>query len=457
MTHFTTPRMSRKPVGPTLSIVLGGAALATAITLMVLAGSDRPLAGLQISASLLLVCVAFATEHNTYRDIPWLTRPAIAISGSTLVASIATATMSETDYELYLTLWLALVAGMIFSFIFSGRLHSRALAPAKEASASSVQSWSILVLGMAVAAALFFFATQGVPALSGNVEQGRVDAAVEGTGYFRLVAYMAGPASIALVATRHRLAIPAVVTAAVIIAGMANRSPFLYLLIPLAFVLTDSRRFRLTTPKLLLVATVVATVILGFGTFRIFSQEEFAKYAEYQQAIASRDYLKVALTSLTHYAQVVPENQVLTSRLVDTGALPLQWGSTYLTLFISALPGEQLSPDRLIRAASGSSFVGGGTPPTLAGEGYMNFGLIGTFAAGFVVVFLLRFWADRWQQVKNVEKFGQSSRLHAALYGYFLCWVVGSPVAGLAGASTVPLAGAIVLVFLVTRRKGRIA
>lgn len=454
MSHEPAVRLAMSSKFPTIALSVSSAIVAL-VTWFLLAVSDRPLAGVQAAVSLLLICSAFVSEHGAYRGIPWLVRPAIAISTSTLAAAISTATLSDDDYESYLTLWIVLAAGMIVSFIFSGRVRARRKPPVLILRTDAISRWSLMVLAASTLAALIFFATQGVPALSGNVEQSRVDAAVEGTGYFRLVAYMAGPASIALVAVRHRLALPSVITAVLIITGMANRSPYLYLLIPLAFVITETRRFKLSTPKLLLVGAVVASVILGFGTFRIFSQEEFAKYAEYQHAIAANDYLQVALTSLTHYAQVVPENQVLTTRLVDAGSVPLQWGSTYLTLFISALPGEQLSPDRLIRAASGSSFVGGGTPPTLAGEGYMNFGLIGVFVAGFVVVYLLRFWADRWQQVKDVEQFGETARSQAALYGYFLCWVVGTPVAGLAGASTVPLAGAIVLIILLTRGRNR--
>ena len=41
-----------------------------------------------------------------------------------------------------------------------------------------------------------FFAWKGIPLLSGNMEQGRVDASTPGTGYFRLMAYLTIPAAL---------------------------------------------------------------------------------------------------------------------------------------------------------------------------------------------------------------------------------------------------------------------
>jgi hypothetical protein len=306
-------------------------------------------------------------------------------------------------------------------------------------------SW--VVFTISGLAAGVFFAWKGVPVLGASVEQGRVDAASEGTGYFRLLAYMGIPAAHMLVALRRRHAVWVVIGTTLVILGLANRSPLLYLYVPLLMIVFDRGKIRLTTPRVLAAVAAIGMVIVSIGTFRVFSQTDFARYQEFRGDIATGDYIGVATTTFTHYAQVVTENAVLTKSLVDDGSISLQYGSTYLTLFLTALPGEQLSLDRIIKLASGKTFVGGGTPPTLMGEGYVNFGLLGAMAAGAVIVILLEYWARRYAE--SIESGDESLRgATAAIYGYTLCWVVGSQVAGLTGASTVPLAGAIVLVTL---------
>lgn len=448
---MTNQKTGRVPTSERVTGVL--MILIAIVTPVALIATTSPLAGWQISLTLLFVVVAVATEWRVYDQIPWLARPSIAIAGSTVVASVAVGDLSTQDYSRYLVLWSVLVAGMIVGSVLTGRT-GMPLEVQRVFDSRAVDTWSLAVMAVATVAAAYFFATQGVPALAGNVEQSRVDAAVEGTGYFRLLAYMAGPATVMLFATKHRMRFIALVLTILIITGMANRSPYLYLLVPLVFVVTTRSRLRLSSGRIVGAAVMIGALIIGFGTFRVFSQEEFARYAEYRDAIATNDVVAVAITSLTNYAEVVPRNQVLTSKLVDTGSIPLQWGSTYGTLFISALPGEQLSLDRQIRNASGSTFVGGGTPPTLAGEGYVNFGLAGTFAAGVFVVSLLRYWARRYDRALACSSDNALARGYAAVYGYMLCWVVGAPVAGLAGASTVPLAGAILIVILRARGGG---
>src|SRR5207244_4134209 len=89
--------------------------------------------------------------------------------------------------------------------------------------------------------------------------------------------------------------------------------------------------------------------IAAIGTYRIISQAEFTKYSEYKGALATKNYPDVAWISVTHYARTVPANAVLTKQLVDEHLIPYQFGKTYFTLFLTALPGQQLSPDLMIK------------------------------------------------------------------------------------------------------------
>lgn len=425
--------------------------------------AESALIAIHATLATLLIMVAVATEAGVYTQIPWILRPSIAASLPTVGLSLAAGIMPEADYWVFLRLWSVLVGGMIVASVLAFRVQrSRPGAEPFSVAGESIDlrklaTLSGFLMGVAMVAAVVFFSAQGVPALSGNVEQGRVDAAVEGTGYFRLLAYMSGPATIGLFVARSRWRFVGLFVAFLIITGMANRSPYIYLFVPVLMVVASRSSFKITTLRVAAVAAALVTLIVGFGTFRVFSQEDFRNYDEYATPLAEGDILGVASASVSNYLSVVPENQVLTWNLVDSGLLELKWGSTYATLLITALPGEQLSLDRQIRMASGRTFLGGGTPPTLAGEGFVNFGYIGTFGAGFFLVALGRYWAKRLHEAQLSATDGVL-RGYAAVYGYILCWVVGSPIGGLAGASTVPLAGLLVLVALraSAARKGQV-
>jgi oligosaccharide repeat unit polymerase len=422
--------------------------VAIAISLTIwLVSQPQPLMGLQIALSILLVVLCGSLDFARDRDLPFLIRPASAVTASVIVGSIAAPTLGWDQYRDFMILWVCLVIGVILGVLatqsdtlFEGR-QFRAI------DRSLLVRLSKLTLIVSAFSAGAFFAWQGIPALGGNVEQGRVDAAVSGSGYLRLVAYLSIPAVHMLFAARHRLAVPALCFSLLVILGLANRSPLLYLFVPLLLVFGAQKRFRLSSMRIIGAVAIAAVLVLSIGTFRVFSEDQFVRYDEYRVDLSTGNYLGVATTTLTQYAEVVADNAVLTKTLVDEGAIPLKFGSTYITLFISAFPGEQLSLDRLIKQTSGASFVGGGTPPTLMGEAYVNFGIPGVIGIGIFVVGLLRYWSDRY---RRSVKFGDPliRDTTAGVYGYMLCWVVGSPVAGLAGASTLPLAGAILIVLL---------
>ena len=436
---FRSGRTSRWLLPAGLAAVAGGAGIALG------GGPTTSLVTLQLAIGLLVVVIVVTLDFRRDTQLPVLMRPGTAIVVSFLVGSVSAPALSRADYTAYLTMWSALAAGIVLGLLItqsavgSGSKEQIGFDPRRTA------NLSLIVIAISMVSALIFFAWQGVPALQSNIEQARVDAAAAGTGYVRLLAYIGLVGVQGLFAIRHRLASPSLLIVTAIILAMGNRSPLLYLYIPVAFVLFDQKRIKVTAPRIVLSVLVLLAVIASIGVYRVFSQSQFASYAEYRSAIASRDYAAVALTSLTHYADVIPENAVLTKHLVDDGKLEHKYGATYLTLFISALPGQQLSLDREIKQVSGAQFIGGGTPPTLMGEGYVNFGLPGTILSGAFIVWLSRYWSRRYASTTTS---GQTplSALTASTYGYIICWVVGSPVAGLAGASTVPLAGAILLI-----------
>ncbi len=395
----------------------------------------------QIALGVVLVAVVFLIDDDA-AAIPRVLRPAPLIFLSALVGSLSVGLLSDDQYEsAYVGMWLCQITGFLLAIVWRPKLSRPLKSASRESYPSLVDRYAVWMFWIGVASGSAFFAVKGIPLFSGAVEQGRVDVATSGTGYFRLLAFMAGPAAVLLAAVRGRRSWPYVLAAAALIALFGNRIPLVYLGLPIVAMVAIVGH-RLTSRHLIATAAIALAAVAAVGTYRVFSQPDFRSYEEYRVDLAQDDKLGVALTSVTHYAEVVPANAVLVKQLVDNDKIPYKYGTTYGTLFLSALPGEQLSPDLLIKQVSGREFVGGGTPPTLMGEGYMNFGYPGIIFGAFLVMWLARYWAS--VAIQSVGR-GQG-KVNAAIYGYVITWCTVAQVGGLAGAATIPLAGFLLLI-----------
>ena len=250
--------------------------------------------------------------------------------------------------------------------------------------------------------------------------------------------------SLLLLAVHARWARIAVVSSVCITLAFANRSPLLYLIVPLVVLLHISNPTKWRSSRIALCALAVLAIVASMGTYRALSQDDFRNYTEYRAAIAANDLFMVATIGVTHYADIVPQNAALSKDLLDQHLIEQKWGLSYLALIYTALPGEQLSLDREIKQTTGKTFVGGGTPPTLAGEGYINFGYVGVVLSG-VMLSVMIVWASRFIVGSHTVL---ASRVGAVVYGYAVAWVAGAQVAGFTGASTFPLCGAALLVVM---------
>lgn len=428
----------------TIMLVLLGAVITCALTASWVLTFSNIFLSIHLSVMTLLFTLVVSLEWRRNERLPLLVSPGMAILASIAFGSVAAFQFSADDYNSYLQLWILQGLGVVVGLFLTQTpvVGISSKNSFTRAGAVTLLSQAICIVGFI--SAVLFFAVYGIPALSGNIEQGRVDAAAEGTGYLRLVAYLMIPASLLMIAVRASYRWVWFILTLAVVLGLANRSPLVYLLVPLLFIAFSRNKIRLTSFRILLAAAIVLAGVAGVGALRIFSQDEFTKYDEYRDDLAEGDFIGVAMTSLTHYSAVVADNAVLSKNLIDSGALEHKWGGSYLTLFISALPGEQLSLDRVIKATTGKTFIGGGTPPTLMGEGYINFGPAGTVAGAAGIVILTRLWGDRYARA-GVARGSINDGVLALIYGYVLTWACLSQVAGLAGASTFPLAGALTL------------
>lgn len=412
-----------------------------------------------VTQALILASIAFIgfkSWTSGRKVVPFVLSPGAILTASVLVGSLAAYTLDEADLQQYAGMWFLQALGMILGLYFSSMLTSRDVRLVRlVVDEKLLRTLSVALMGVSVLSALMFFAKQGVPILMNDIEQGRVDAAAGGTGYFRLLAYMSVPAAVMMFAISAKERWIFISLALFIVVALANRSPILYLAVPLVFGYVIAINRRVKSMRIIAMSAAFASVIVGIGTYRIVSQAEFVKYSEYRSDLVEGNIVGVAVTSFNHYARVVADNAVLSKYLVDNDRLDYKFGSSYFTLFATALPGEQLSLDREIKLVSGKRFIGGGTPPTLMGEGYINFGFLGVLVSAGVAAFILQFWHGI-----VFKSFGCSSKVAfcvaATVYGFFCCWVIMSQVAGFAGASSFPMAMAVVItVFwkLVTKRQ----
>jgi hypothetical protein len=448
------PRSAALVALPVLGVV--GAAVLGAL----IAGFGIPARPIQVVAGLALAWFAYTNVDRDAAAIPHALRPTATLLGSLVVGSVSVSLLTDAEYTTYATMWALQLLGFALGYVAIPSLAraripaSASLNPARLATLA-YGFWVLCAL-----AALAFFKLKGIPALGADVEQARVDASSTGTGYLRLIANMTTPTALLLIAVRHRFAMPVLIATVLLLLGFGNRIPVVYLVFPLVVMAAVTKaplpltRRPITSGAIFGIGALLIVLVGALGTYRIASQKDFANYAEYRKPLADHDYAAVSLIAITHYAAVVPANMVLTKRLVDQGRVPQQWGATYATLFTSALPGRQLSPDLLIKQASGKDFVGGGTPPTLAGEGYMNFRWIGVVTAGLLAMLLARWWGARVEQAaRRVSVL--DTRVVAVIFGYVLTWTFVSQVGGLAGAATTPLAGFLTLLALRRLSSGR--
>lgn len=412
-----------------------------------------------VTQAVILASIAFIGFKSWIgggRVVPFVLSPGAILTASVLVGSLSAYTLDDVDLQQYAGMWflqaLGMITGLYFASIQTGKDQRLMRLMVDE---KLVRTLSIGLMGVSVFSAMLFFAKQGIPILMNDIEQGRVDAAAGGTGYFRLLAYMSVPAAVMMFAVSARERWLFIALALLIVVALANRSPILYLVVPLVFGYVIAINRRVKSIRIIAMSLAFASVIVGIGTYRIVSQAEFIKYSEYRSDLAEGNIAGVAATSFNHYARVVADNAVLSKYLVDSGRMDHKFGASYFTLFATALPGEQLSLDREIKLVSGKRFIGGGTPPTLMGEGYINFGFLGILISAGVAAFILQYWHGI-----VFKSFKHSSKIAfcvgATVYGFFCCWVIMSQVAGFAGASSFPMAMAVVITIfwkLVTKRQ----
>lgn len=385
------------------------------------------------------------------RKIPFLVSPPVVLFGAPALAAAGFASSRQAEageFGEYLALIGPAVLGISCGALVGGILpRQRSKRPSYGSPATWV--WAMALVG--AGAMSTYVLLLGSPLSAANVETARAEA---GAGYLRVLGHVTIPAAVIATAyaVRHRYAITG--TAILSIALLGNRSPLVYLIGTLllgSMLRHDGRRPKYdhagqdrTRPGVMVAVGVAALllVVIGGAVLRVVLTPDYREYEEYSEDLATGDYLGIGIWSLRHYGGTVGTNGLTTKALVDEGALAEQRGLSYLSGVITALPGEQLTLDLKIKEAARASFIGGGIPPTLAGEGYANFGVTGSFAGAAVLAAVYVLIAR--QALRG------TSPLDQYIYGYMTIYFCLAQVAGIAGASPLPLL--LLLTLLASRR-----
>lgn len=386
--------------------------------------------------------------------IPYWISPPVVIFGAPALAAagfVVSGNASHPQLTEYFSLVGPSALGLSMGALVAGIIPSKVPRAGRR---SSPVPWVWFLVGLGVAATAIHILRVGSPLAASNVEIARAGA---GSGYLRVLGHSVLPAALIAFSYRTRRRRLIALTALIGIALFGNRSPLVYLLgaLVVGSYLSDraasntssggspqrssTRLSRLTTATMAVV--ILSSVVLGGAVLRVVLTPDYRDYDEYAAPLREGDYVGIGLWSLRHYAFTVGQNAVLTKSLVDDDHLPQAYGASYLSGLLTAIPGEQLTLDRRIKDAAGADFIGGGIPPTLAGEGYVNFGFPGVFIGSFLVGFIHLRLARRVLKAR--------SPMDPYIYGYSVVYVCLSQVAGIAGASPLPL---IVFLGLLTAR-----
>lgn len=164
-----------------------------------------------------------------------------------------------------------------------------------------------------------------------------------------------------------------------------SRTPILRLFIIMVFIYNNKKKIKLKTAFLLVIISIsVLSVLLIFRTSLSGGNISFFN------SLFSN--LQIGTINFNYVHNTFP-------RIV-----PYQKGTSFLINIKMMLPGDDPDFTLWLKRVIGISFSGGGVTPTIFGEGYLNFGMIGGYIEIFIIGLLGRKF-DKNYLDKNLNTF----------------------------------------------------
>lgn len=236
----------------------------------------------------------------------------------------------------------------------------------------------IFALGAAAMAA-YWVKAGGVPILKADLENSRIEA-LTGSGVPFYLSMLMMPATWLALAkdsgASRRTQILMLSAGSLLLFSTGWRNTVFAFIVVAILIWYYTRGIRAAH---VVAAGVIAVLgVIGVGLYRVYSSG-ITSYRTYQ-LLVSGDVLGAITAYLQTYADAFGRNLAAVFQVVPT-TLPYQYGETLIWNFLALTPGHVREPfDFVLKNAAGQGFEGGGLPPTLIGEWFINFGWIGIVA-----------------------------------------------------------------------------
>ncbi|QJC51114.1 O-antigen polysaccharide polymerase Wzy [Paenibacillus albicereus] len=188
------------------------------------------------------------------------------------------------------------------------------------------------------------------------------------------------------------------------------------------------------------IGALIISLIAGLGLLRIRSSN--SKFV-LNDMMAQGDYFGAFIQYLYNYPVVFGKDilSAVISQLPNS-AMPLQYGKTFFWNFQTMIPGNDAQPfDFILKVALRRGFDGGGLPPTLLGDLYINFSTAGIVLGMLILGFI-------WSMLHHLLLRNKSNILGliAAITIYFLSVSIRGGIENVT-LMTTWLCGSAVLIF----------
>ncbi|MFB1097897.1 O-antigen polymerase [Terribacillus sp. JSM ZJ617] len=328
----------------------------------------------------------------------------------------------------------------------------------------SLQFEKLLFIIGFVGYCLYIIQIGQIPLLMNNLEQARVDASLKGGAILNILSYFLIFSStigflnymiikVKKLNIKHHSIIRYLLAIAFLL-SLGNRAPVFSLLFSslLIFIFVKYKG-KIKLPRLLLIGVLsglgVFIFVGGFGAYRVINTTSFHSYPEFSNYLDSNNYLGLMYYVFTHYLTVGFEN-FMRVLVVVPDILNFRFGTSYFDSLLTILPGTQYTLDMQIKMALNQTYLGGGTVPSVLGEAFANFGVLGWFIVPFISMFLLKLLYNAYQ--------GSSNNLfNIVIYIYLLNHFSNSLLSGLAASSILPFVTIFIYLtygYFISKRKG---
>ncbi|WP_139691835.1 O-antigen polymerase [Sporolactobacillus terrae] len=291
-----------------------------------------------------------------------------------------------------------------------------------------------------------------IPILIQNLEQSRVDVSLVGGAGLRVLVYLFIISSIIgvlnIMSCYKKESLKKLVKYSFLryiisilaLFSLGNRSPvynILFVSVMLLVLKKYDGKVRLVKAFFLSIIAIMAVIILvgGIGSYRVLHTTSFYDFPEFRPFINNQDYTGLSVYLFSQYLNIGYSNfiDVLT---VVPNIIHYKFGLTYIEPILTILPGTQYTLDMQLKMALGQNYLGGGTIPSVLGEAYVNFGLLGCFLVPFITMIILRMLYTSLK-MNNYFK--------VLMYTYLLSFFSNSLLGGLAATSIFPYIALLVL------------